>query len=307
MIEEFKFKSSTGKELYAKKWYDEKRENYKGVVQLVHGMEEFIGRYDEFALFLANNGYIVVGHDHIGHGNSVKDDSELGNFGCKDAWFRLTEDIHILQNIVSNQYPNLPYIVMGHSMGSLLTRTYLTIYKDKLSGAIITGTSGQKYGLHVGIVLALIIKFFKGGEYKSKLLERLVTGSFNNNFKPVRTEADWTTSDESRVDEYIRVAKPNRKFTVDSYIALFKGSIYLNKKDKIKNTPNIPILIFSGDKDPGGGNGKGVKRVYNMLKEAGVEDITFKLFKNGRHEMLNEVNREEVFNFVLNWLKKFDF
>ena len=266
-------------------------------------MEEFIGRYDEFALFLASKGYMVVGHDHIGHGNSVKDDRELGNFGCKDAWFRLAEDIHILQNNVAKEYPNIPYIVMGHSMGSLLTRTYLTIYNDNLSGAIITGTSGQKYGLHLGILLASIIKMFKGGDYKSKLLERLVTGSFNNNFKPTRTEADWTTSDETKVDEYMKVAKPNRKFTVDSYIALFKGSIYLNRKDKIKNTPNIPILIFSGDKDPVGANGKGVKRVYNMLKEAGVENITFKLFENGRHEMLNEVNREEVFDFVLEWIE----
>ena len=101
----------------------------------------------------------------------------------------------------------------------------------------------------------------------------------------------------------MKVAKPNRKFTVDSYIALFKGSIYLNRKDKIKNTPNIPILIFSGDKDPVGANGKGVKRVYNMLKKAGVENITFKLFENGRHEMLNEVNRKEVFDFVLEWIE----
>lgn len=244
MIEEFKFKSSTNKELYAKKWYNENLESYKGVVQLVHGMEEFIGRYDEFALFLADNGFIVVGHDHLGHGNSVTNDDELGSFGCKDAWFRLAEDIHILQNLISKQYPNIPYIVMGHSMGSLLTRTYLTIYNDNLTGAIITGTSGQKSMLHAGVLLANIIKLFRGGTYKSKLLERLVTGSFNNNFKPTKTEADWTTSDTKKIEEYMKIAKPNRKFTVDSYIGLFKGSLYLNKKDKIKNTPNIPILLF---------------------------------------------------------------
>ena len=303
MTKEFYFKSSTGKELYAKKWYNENLENYKGVVQLVHGMEEFIGRYDEFANFLADNGFIVVGHDHLGHGNSVKDDSELGNLGCKDGWFRLAEDIHILQNKIKEEYPNIPHFIMGHSMGSLLTRTYISLYNDNLTGIIITGTSGQKNGmLYLGVLLANIIKAFKGEQYKSKLLERAVTGSFNNNFKPTRTEADWTTSDKKRVDEYMNVAKPNRKFTVESYLQLFKGSIYLNDMNKIKNTPNIPILIFSGDKDPVGANGKGVKRVYNMLKEAGVENITLKLFKDGRHEMLNEVNREEVFEFVLNWL-----
>lgn len=304
MTKEFYFKSSTGKELYAKQWYNENLENYKGIVQLVHGMEEFIGRYDEYANFLADNGFIVVGHDHLGHGNSVKDDSELGNFGCKDGWFRLAEDIHILQNKIKKEYPDLPYFIMGHSMGSLLTRTYATIYNDNLTGIIITGTSGQKNGmLYLGVLLANIIKAFKGEKYKNKLLERAVTGSFNNNFKPTRTEADWTTSDEKRVDEYMKVAKPNRKFTVESYLQLFKGSIYLNDMRKIKNTPNIPILIFSGDKDPVGANGKGVRRVYNMLKKAGVENITLKLFKDGRHEMLNEVNREEVFEFVLNWLE----
>lgn len=304
MIEEFKFKSSTGKDVYAKKWYDNTIENYKGIVQLVHGMEEYIGRYDDFANYLASNGYIVVGHDHLGHGKSVEQDTDLGNFGCTDAWFKLAKDIHILQNKTANENPNLPYIVMGHSMGSLLTRTYLTMYNDNLAGAIITGTSGQKYGLHLGILIASIIKLFKGENYKSKLLERLVTGSFNNNFKPTRTEADWTTSDKDKIDEYMKLANPNRKFTVDSYIALFKGSIYLNNKNKIKNTPNIPILIFSGAKDPVGANGKGVKRVYNMLKEAGVKDITFKLFENGRHEMLNEVNRNEVYEFVLKWIEK---
>lgn len=304
MIKEFYFKSSTGKELYAKKWYDDNLKNYKGVVQLVHGMEEFIGRYDEFANFLADNGFIVVGHDHLGHGNSVKDDSELGNLGCKNGWFRLAEDIHILQNKIKEEYPDIPYFIMGHSMGSLLTRTYATIYNDNVTGIIISGTSGQKNGmLYLGVLLANIIKAFKGEKYKSKLLERAVTGSFNNNFKPTRTEADWTTSDEKRVDEYMSVAKPDRKFTVESYLQLFKGSIYLNDMRKIKNTPNIPILIFSGDKDPVGANGKGVKRVYNILKEAGVENITLKLFKDGRHEMLNEVNREEVFEFVLNWLE----
>ena len=304
MVKEFYFKSSTGKDLYAKKWYDDNLENYKGVVQLVHGMEEYIGRYDEFANYLVDNGFVVVGHDHLGHGNSVKDDTELGNLDCKDGWFRLTEDIHILQNKTKEEYPDIPYFIMGHSMGSLLTRTYATIYDDNISGIIISGTSGQKkFLLYMGVLLGNIIKLFKGAKYKSKLLEKCVTGSFNNNFKPTRTEADWTTSDEQKVDEYMKVAKPNRKFTVESYLQLFKGSLYLNDMSKIKNTINIPILIFSGDKDPVGANGKGVKRVYEMLKEAGVENITLKLFKDGRHEMLNEVNREEVFEFVLNWIE----
>lgn len=303
MIKEFYFKSSTGKDLYAKKWYDENLTEYKAVVQLVHGMEEYISRYDEFANYLAGNGFMVVGHDHIGHGKSAKNDNELGHMDCDNGWFVLTEDIHVLQNNIKNEYPNLPYFLFGHSMGSLLVRTYATIYNDNLTGIILSGTSGKKSMLHLGLLLTNTIKLFKGKKYKSKLLEKLVTGSFNDQFKPVRTEADWTTRDENEIDEYMKVINPNRKFTTESYSQMFRGSIYLNDLNKIKNTPNIPILIFSGDKDPVGEMGKGVTRVYDMLKDIGIENVTLKLFKDGRHEMLKEINRQEVFEYVLKWIQ----
>ena len=132
MIKEFYFESSSGKNLYAKMWKDNNVVNYKGVVELVHGMEESIARYEDFATYLMDEGFIVIGHDHLGHGKSVTNDKELGDLGCKDGWFRMTEDIHILQNKIHEEYPNLPYFIFGHSMGSLLTRTYLTIYKDDL-------------------------------------------------------------------------------------------------------------------------------------------------------------------------------
>lgn len=302
MIEEFRFKSSTSKEIYTKKWYNENLNEYKGVVQLVHGMEEHIGRYDEFANFLAKNGFVVVGHDHLGHGKTAKTDSELGYFTQKNGWFYLAEDIHILQNKIKQEYPNIPYIILGHSMGSLLTRTYVTLYQDDLNGIIITGTSGQKIGLLTGKILAKVIMIFKGKKYKSKMLAYLVTGSFNRQFKPNKTPVDWTTSDEKVIQEHINDTTPRCKFTASAYYELFKGSMYLNKKKNIKKTPNVPILIFSGDKDPVGEKGKGVKRVYKMLKKTGKEDVTLKLFPNGRHEMLNEINRQEVFNFVLNWI-----
>lgn len=126
MVKTFYFKSSTGSDIYAQKWINEEVKEYKGVVQLVHGMQEHIGRYDEFANMLAECGYIVVGHDHLGHGNTVKDEKDFGYFADKDGWNKLVEDIHILQNQVQKEYPELPYIIMGHSMGSLLVRTYIT-------------------------------------------------------------------------------------------------------------------------------------------------------------------------------------
>ena len=137
MVQEYFIRSSTGKDLYVKKWYEEGTKEYKGIIQLVHGMEEHIARYDDFATYLARMGYVVVGHDHLGHGKSVKDESELGDFDCQDAWFHLAQDIHIIQNRISKEYHNLPYFIFGHSMGSLLVRTYATIYTDNINGIII--------------------------------------------------------------------------------------------------------------------------------------------------------------------------
>lgn len=306
MKEEFSFISCTGKKIYAVKWINKEQKQYKGVVQLVHGMQEHIGRYDEFAKVLVDCGYIVVGHDHLGHGNTVQNDDEWGYFDKKDGWQKLVEDIHILQNKIKKEYSDIPYIIMGHSMGSLLVRTYVTKYKDDLSGIIISGTSGQKAGLIIGQLLTKLIILFRGSKYKSKLLEYLITGSFNKKFKPNRTKADWTTRDYEQVDKYQTDTKCGRNFTAMAYLDLLKGTYYLSKQKNIINTPNIPILIFSGDKDPVGGNSKGVIRVYNMLKKAGKEKVRIRLFKDGRHEMLNEINKEEVYYFILDWLDKIE-
>ncbi len=304
MKEEFNFISCTGKNIYAVKWINEEQKEYKGVVQLVHGMQEHIGRYEEFAKTLASCGYVVVGHDHLGHGNTVQKDEDWGYFDKDDGWDKLVEDIHILQNKIKKEYSNLPYIIMGHSMGSLLVRTYVTKYKDDLDGIIISGTSGQKRGLIAGQILTKLVILFKGPKYKSKLLEYLVTGSFNKKFKPNRTKADWTTRDYEQVDKFEKDEKCGKNFTAVAYLDLLKGTYYLSKQKNIKNTPNVPILIFSGDKDPVGENAKGVIRVYNMLKKAGKDKVRIRLFKDGRHEMLNEINKEEVYYFILDWLDK---
>ena len=305
MVESFYFTSSTGNKVYAQKCINKDVTEYKGIIQLVHGMQEHIGRYDEFANLLSECGYIVVGHDHLGHGNTVKKEDDFGYFADKDGWDRLVEDIHILQNQIQKQYPNLPYVIMGHSMGSLLVRTYVTKYKDNLSGMIISGTSGQKGGLLIlGKMLTKLIMLFKGKRYKSKVLEYLVTGSFNKKFKPNRTNADWTTRDEGVVDKYQKDPKCGKNFTAIAYYDLLNGTYYLSKQKNINKTLKIPVLIFSGDKDPVGENAKGVIRVYNMLKKAGLDKVKIRLFKDGRHEMLNEINKEEVYYLILDWLKE---
>lgn len=304
MKEEFKFTSSTGKQIYAVKWFQEQNTSYKGVIQLVHGMQEHIGRYEEFAEVLAECGYLVIGHDHIGHGKTVQQEEEFGYFASKNGWEKLVEDIHILQNLIQEQYPNIPYVIMGHSMGSLLVRTYVTKYQDKLSGIILSGTSGQKRGLILGRMLTKLIIVTKGENYRSKLLQYLITGSFNKKFKPNRTKDDWTTRDYEKVDSYVRDPLCGKNFTASAYLDLLKGTYYLSKQKNISTTPKVPILLFSGDKDPVGEQSKGVIRVYHMLQKTGNDKVRIRLFKDGRHEMLNEINKQEVYYFILDWLDK---
>ncbi len=304
MQESFYFTSSTKESIHAKIWKNDNIKRYKGIVQLVHGMQEHITRYDEFASLLANSGYIVVGHDHLGHGDTAKEKDDFGYFAKKDGWNRLAEDVHILQNKVSKEYPDLPYVIFGHSMGSLVVRTYLTKYHDDLAGVILCGTSGQKGGLLVGQVLTRLIMLFKGDRYRSKLLEYLITGSFNKKFKPNRTSADWTTRDEEVVDKYQKDPKCGFNFTTNGYLNLLQGSYYLSKQKNINKTINVPILLISGDKDPVGGMGKGVIRVMNMLEKAGLDRVTIRLFKDARHELLNEINKDEVCYVILDWLTK---
>lgn len=304
MKEEFKFASCTGKKLYAVKWYNEEIQEYRGIIQLVHGMQEHIQRYEEFAQILADCGYIVVGHDHLGHGKSVKKEEEFGYFDKKDGWNKLAQDIHLLQNKIQKQYPDLPYVVMGHSMGSLLVRTYVTKYQDKIDGIILSGTSGQKRGLLAGRIITRLTILLRGEKYRSRLLEYLITGSFNKKFSPTKTKADWTTRDYEQVDKYIKDPLCGKNFTAKAYLDLLQGTSYLSKQRNIKNTPKIPILLFSGDKDPVGEQSKGVIRVYRMLQKTGNEKVRIRLFKDGRHEMLNEINKQEVIYFILDWLEK---
>lgn len=304
MQESFYFTSSTKEEIHARIWKNEEIKEYRGVIQLVHGMQEHIGRYDEFAQVLAHNGYIVIGHDHLGHGDTAKKEEDFGYFAKKDGWNSLAKDVHILQNKVSKEYPELPYVIFGHSMGSLVVRTYLTKYQDKLAGVILSGTSGQKSGLIVGQILTKLIMLFRGDRYRSSLLEYLITGSFNKKFKPNRTKADWTTRDEEVVDKYQKDPKCGFNFTTNGYLNLLQGSYYLSKQKNINKTLNVPILLISGDKDPVGGMGKGVIRVMNMLEKAGLDKVTIRLFKDARHELLNETNKGEVYYVIFNWLNK---
>lgn len=301
MVNEFYFKSSTGKKLYAKRWINENISDYKGIIQIIHGMQEHINRYNEFAEFLAEKGYIVYGHDQLGHGNS-KTDKDEGFFDKKDGYLRLVDDVHILQKQIRQEYPSLPYIMLGHSMGSLILRIYLTIYDDNIDKAILMGTSGREKNLRSGLILAKLIKIFRGEKYKSKKLYELVQGSFNKQFKNANNNLEWITSNIEKQGEYKNDSKCGIRFTTSAYVDLLKMNIYLNIKDNIAKTKNIPLLFISGDYDPVGENGEGIYRVYNKLRKEGKTQVYVKLYRDARHEILNEPVKLDVYYYIIDWI-----
>ena len=300
----FTFSSSDGvHQVSAVRWLPEGRP--RAVVQLVHGISEHMGRYDGFARFLTEHGFVVVGHDHLGHGRTAADPSEYGWFGEKGGWKYVVKDVRALRERTGAEFPGLPYVLMGHSMGSFVVRGYLMFWPGTVDGAILSGT-GQEPPLTVaaGRVLSALLSRVKGTKAHSSLLDSLSVGRYNKQFKPLRTNADWISRDEAVVDAYR--ADPLCRFlpTVGMYHDMMVGLQLLARPENLRRMdPDTPVLFFSGDRDPVGANGAGVKKVAGWFKDAGVKDLTVTLYPGGRHEMLNETNRDEVYAHVLEWLE----
>lgn len=303
---EFTFPSSDGQhQIYCSLWLPDEGEP-KAVVQLVHGISEYVDRYDHLARFLAGHGYAVCGGDHLGHGRTGKQDSIFGYFARHDGWTLVTADVRRLRQLMGERYPGVPYFLMGHSMGSFLTRTYLCRYPGEVSGAILSGT-GQEPALLVGAgkLLSSLIGRFKGYDYVSPLVHSLSLGAYNKQFAPNRTTADWISRDEAVVDAYMADPFCQIMPTVGLYRDMLGGLQYIaSRRALAQMDPGTPVYIYSGDKDPVGSNGAGVKKVYGYFEKHGTRDLSLKLYAGGRHEMHNELNREEVFSDVLAWLEK---
>lgn len=278
----------------------------RAVVQIVHGVAEYVGRYEAFARYLAGHGFAVCGEDHLGHGNTAKADSKFGYFGRYDGWTLVTADVRALRQLMGGRFPGVPYFMLGHSMGSFLTRTYLCRYPGTVSGVILSGT-GQEPAAAValGKALAGLICHVRGADAVSRLVNDLSLGSYNKQFAPTRTSADWISRDEAVVDAYVKDPLCSFTPTVGMFRDMLGGLQYIASPRALRQMDaDTPVYIFSGACDPVGGNTKGVKKVYGYFKENGTRDLTLKFYPGGRHEMLNEINREEVYVDVLSWLEK---
>ncbi len=276
----------------------------KCILQIAHGMLEYIDRYDEFANAMADLGIVVSGNDHLGHGSSLINEESRGFFSENNGNKAVIDDMNKLSSILKEQYPNVPYFILGHSMGSFLVRQYITIYNSGISGAIIVGTGHQPYALlKLGLIITKLIGTIKGWRYRSKFVNNLAIGNNNKKFQPSRTNVDWLSRDEKIVDEYIKDTRINFIFTLNSYYNMFKGMITLYDDNNLKKMfKDLPIILLSGDKDPVGNFGKDIAILYDKYKKLGFNDVTYKLYKEDRHEILNELDKDIVYKDIGNWI-----
>lgn len=302
---EFYFPSSDGKtSIHAVEWLPEG--DPIGVYQIAHGVAEYALRYEPFAEFLNSKGFVVVANDHIGHGLSVAEGAAQLYFGKKDGWTHVVDDMFELRKRTGQKYPGLPYFLMGHSMGSFLTRTYLIRYPGSVKAAIIMGT-GQQPGYMVagGRLAAKVIGKKSGYDKFNETVDGLAFGAYNKPFEPKRTNYDWLSANEENVDKYIADPLCGGGATAGLFLEMLGGIGFIGKQSNVeKMDKNIPILFISGEMDPVGELGKGVRKAYESFRKAGVKDVELKLYPGLRHEILNEKEKDQVYADIWAWVQK---
>ena len=277
----------------------------KGVVLIVHGMAEHARRYLEFMDFLFQHHYLAVIHDQRGHGQTGKDSGDPGFFASGDGWARVVSDVKEISGMLKDTYPNLPLFIIGHSMGSVVTRTAVIDYSELYQGAIIIGTTvGISNFMRKAASLIARREIRKKGEKTpSKLLSNLSFGSYNKKFKPNRTEYDWISMSKTNVDAYIQDTLCGFTCSAGFYRDLFYGLDYTTKDANLKKIPHdFPMLFLAGRDDPVGGMGKEVTQITQQLKKVGILDVDLILYPLMRHEILNEDKRDLVYGDLLRFL-----
>lgn len=266
----------------------------RAILQISHGMCEYHNRYEPFAEYLCERGIVVCSCDHLGHGKSISDASELGYFGKKGSRRFLTEDQETLRTLMRKKYRCLPYVLLGHSMGSFVARDYITRYADNIDGAIICGTAGTNKMLGMGIKLADLICLLRGRKYRSKVLRETAFKKYNSRFLQ-DGHSGWITRDPSIREKYDADPLCNYCFTAGGYAEMFRLLQDVSGTQWAERVPlSLPIFIVSGSDDPVGDYGEGPREVYDLLDDHEQCDLTIKIYEGMRHEILNEIGREKA-------------
>lgn len=307
--EEYTFSSADGHSvIHCRKWIPEGEP--VAVLQLVHGMVEYIERYDEFATYLAEKGYVVVGHDHIGHGHSVTNDDELGVMSGKHPSDILVEDIYTHFSMTRKAYHSQKYFILGHSMGSYMVRKFLSVksaYIENLSGAIIMGTGQETAGACNGaLALIAVLSLLKGKNFRSRFVQSLSYSAPYRQYDCYGKDytKSWISRNVENVEKFYNDKYCTFLFTLNAYKGLVEAAKYACSEECFKTVrSSLPLFIVSGDSDPVGNLGKGTAAVANAFQKAGLKDVKLKLYKDDRHEILNEIDRVQVFEDIYQWLE----
>lgn len=306
ILKEYFFTSSTEENpIHTCLWIPDPETPVRGTVQLVHGLVDGIARYDDFARFLAENGFAVFGDDHLGHDGSIMKDENQGIFAEKNGWAYVVADLKTVFRHSELLFPDVPRFLFGHSMGSFLARTYIIQYPNDFDGCILSGTGNQsRFIVHAGHLLASCQCGLLGPRSSGALMNSISMGGYNKGFDSTESSSAWLSRDSEAVR--IHDANPNYCFTAKCsvYRDMLGGILLVTKKGNIeKINKDLPILLFSGSEDPVGEKGKGPTQAAKAYRAAGIRDVTLKLYSGGRHEMLNEINRDEVYGDILRWIE----
>lgn len=286
----------------------------RGLVQIVHGMSEHVERYEGFASFLCEQGFAVCANDHIGHGKSVSSAEDLGHMPLEVGEDVLVADVQTLRELALERLSQrcdmrvsgIPYVIFGHSMGSFITRVFLTRHAFGVRAAVLCGTGHQPRLLSAaGKALTSSLAKKHGERYVSELVDGMGAGGYGRAIKGAETDLDWIATDPEVVAEYQRDPLCGQKFTVGAYHVLTSLVSDATDLRLARRVPHaLPLLFVSGDQDPVGECGAGVHRAAEMYRKAGVESVTEKLYPGMRHEILNEPVKGEVHRDVLAWLER---
>ena len=302
---EFYYPSSDGKtRIHAVEWIPE--EEPKAILQIAHGVTEYILRYEEFAEFLTSKGIVVVGNDHIGHGSSIAENAKPMYFGPEGSFKYAVDDVNTLYKTTKEKYENIPYIILGFSLGSFIVRRFLIDYPDTVDGAILVGT-GQIAPIKIKIAKFIAKSEAKkhGDDNPTPMIKSLSFDNYNKLFKPNRTDYDWLCLSKTSLDKYIKDEKRGKELSAGLFREMLSGMEYTGNLENIKKmNKNIPIIFLSGEMDPVGEKGKSVKKAYDYFKKAGIKDVSMKLYKDLRHDILHEDNAEQIYQDILEFINE---
>jgi len=305
--------------IFGKVWLPEDDKNPKGILQIAHGMAEYIDRYDDFASYLAKNGWVVVGNDMMGHGKSVYSEDDYGYFSIpikglskekdnvNNSSAYVVKDLHHITMAMKKRYPDKPYILLGHSMGSFMVRRYLMEYGGDLEGIIIMGTGDiENTAVKAAKIVVETMKLTYGERHRSNLIYKLLYDKkFNERIENPISGNAWISTDDEVVKAYDEDKLCGFKFTLNGFEAILRTLEFINNQDNKNRIPkDSNILFVSGGEDPLGDYGNGVNKISAEYKDMGIEDIKTVIYEGMRHEILNEIGKEKVYEDILNWLNK---